>query len=106
MSWKFERIFDSNGAELSTPSMATSLDDAFEMCYDGRYVWVTTGTGVAIYEFWGAASDNEPAFNTLDELNYNRYDSGLKKKAAIGNFHQDWGKHNTACYSRTITGGA
>lgn len=86
MSWKFERIFDSDGTELSTPSMATSLEGAFEMCYDGRYVWVTTGTGVAIYEFWGAASDNEPAFNTLDELNYNRYDSGLKKKLRLVTF--------------------
>ena len=45
----------------------------------------TTG-GLAVYEFWGAASDNEPAFEDLDELIYPRYDEGLTKKLRLVTF--------------------
>lgn len=87
MSWKFERIFDSDGSELTTGSLTTTISGAFGMAYDGRYVWVSSGaSGVAVYEFWGAASNNEPTFDELDELVYPRYDSGLEKKLRLVTF--------------------
>lgn len=87
MSWKFEHVYDSNGTELSTANLATTLDGAADFCYDGRYVWVSAGSnGVAVYEFWGANSDDEPAFEDLDELMYPRYDSGVKKKLRLVTF--------------------
>lgn len=87
MSWKFERIFDSDGTELTTPGLSTTLSGAIGMVYDGRYVWVACGgSGVAVYEFWGASSDNEPGFLELDELVYPRYDSGPQKKLRLVTF--------------------
>lgn len=87
MSWKFEHVYDSDGKELTTAALSTKLDGAADFCYDGRYVWVSAGSnGVAVYEFWGENSDNEPAFEDLDELTYPRYDSGVKKKLRLVTF--------------------
>lgn len=87
MSWKFERIFDSDGTELTTAGMSTSISGAFDFCYDGRYLWVSAGSdGIGIYEFWGESSDHEPDFSTLDELTYPRYDVGLSKKLRLVTF--------------------
>lgn len=84
MGYKLDHVFDSDGTELSSPTHATTLDGAVSMAYDGRYLWVTCGTnGVAIYEWWGEASDHEPAFETLDDLMYPRYDDGPKKKLRL-----------------------
>lgn len=82
--WLLERVYTSNGSELSNVQLTTSLSGAYAMKEDGRYLWVTNGTGgIYIYEWWGAASDHEPAWNTLDLLNYHKYDSGINKKLRL-----------------------
>ena len=86
MGYKIDRVYDSDGIELTTAGGATSLAGAVNMEYDGRYMWVACSGGIAIYEWWGAASDNEPAWDTLDELVYPRYDSGAKKKLRLVTF--------------------
>lgn len=84
MGYKLDHVFDSDGTELSSPTHDTTLDGAVNMAYDGRYLWVACGrSGIAIYEWWGEASDHEPAFETLDDLIYPRYDSGPKKKLRL-----------------------
>lgn len=84
MAFKLDRVYESNGTELTNALHTTTLSGAVNMEYDGRYLWVACGTaGIGIYEWWGAASDNEPAWETLDELVYPRYDSGLKKKLRL-----------------------
>ena len=82
--WLLERVYTSSGNELSNAQLTTSLSGAFAMKEDGRYLWVTNSTGgIYIYEWWGAASDHEPAWNTLDLLNFHKYDSGIKKKLRL-----------------------
>jgi hypothetical protein len=82
--WQFERIYTSDGSELSNAQLTTTLSGAYAMKEDGRYLWVTNGTnGVYIYQWWGAASDDEPAWNTLDLLNLPAYDTGIKKKLRL-----------------------
>lgn len=81
-----ERVYTDDGTELSTAGVPTSLAGADQLAYDGRYVWVTCAGGVAIYEFWGEASDSEPLWEDLDELTYPRYDSGAKKKLRLITF--------------------
>lgn len=86
MAYKLDRVYETDGTELSNALHTTTLATANQMEYDGRYLWVTCSGGIGIYEFWGAASDNEPPFETLDELLYPRYDSGLKKKLRLVTF--------------------
>ncbi len=81
-----ERVYQDDGTELNTAQVPTSIAGVDQMLYDGRYVWVTCTSGIAIYEFWGASSDNEPTFEELDELVYARYDSGAKKKLRLVTF--------------------
>ena len=82
--WNLEWIYKSNGSELNTAVHTSNLASATHMAYDGRYLWVTGGTqGVFIYEFWGAASDHEPAWSTLDELVLPRYDSNKEQKLRL-----------------------
>lgn len=82
--WILENVYESDGTELSTAGMSTSLSGAFAFAHDGRYVWVTNGTGgVYIYEYWGAKSDDEPEWAELDELTLPRYNSGIKQKPRL-----------------------
>ena len=84
MAYVLDRVYDTTGTELSNALHTTTLSGANNMAYDGRYLWVTCGTnGIAIYEWWGAASENEPTFETLDDLVYPRYDSGLTDKLRL-----------------------
>lgn len=82
--WFFEKIYQSDGTELSTAGMSTSLAGASYAEHDGRYIWVTCGTGgVYVFEYWGKKSDDEPLFEDLDELTLPRYDSGIKQKPRL-----------------------
>lgn len=85
---QLERVYTDDGTELSTGTVPTTLASgaADQMVYDGRYLWVTCSTGIAIYEFWGESSDNEPDWADLDELVYPRYDSGAQKKLKLITF--------------------
>lgn len=83
MSWTFEKIYASDGTELSTAGLATTNAGAAALVYDDRYLWVGGGDRVNVYEFWGAASDDEPAFEELDDLTLPDYDAGPKKKLRL-----------------------
>lgn len=73
MSWKIEKIFTDTGAELSTGALSTSLGSAIQSVYDGRFMWVTCTNGIAIYEFWGQSSGDEPTVDEVDDLLWPRY---------------------------------
>lgn len=87
MSYKLDGVFNSYGTELSSLQHQTSIVAPTAMEYDGRYMWVTAATGIAIYEWWGAASDHEPDWETLDELVTERYGfDGDKTKLRLVTF--------------------
>lgn len=84
MAYLIDGVYQTDGTELSNANHTTTLSGASHMAYDGRYLWVTCGNaGIAIYEWWGAASDNEPTFENLDDLIYPRYNSGANKKLRL-----------------------
>lgn len=74
MSWKIEKIFTDTGAELSTAGLSTALGQTIQSVYDGRFMWVTCSNGIAIYEFWGQSSGDEPTVDEVDDLLWKRYE--------------------------------
>lgn len=46
-----------------------------QMVFDGKFVWVTCSDGVRLFDYWGATSGNEPAWDTQDSKNRNQYDT-------------------------------
>jgi hypothetical protein len=79
---EFEKTYFSDGTELANGH--SFGNGPYEMCFDGRYLWVTSGlAGVFIYEFFGAASEHEPIWANEDALTYPRFDVGLKKKLRL-----------------------
>lgn len=73
MSWKIEKIFTDTGSELSTATLSTTLGQTIQAAYDGRFMWVTCTNGIAIYEFWGQSSGDEPTVDEVDDLLWQRY---------------------------------
>lgn len=57
MSWKFEIPF------------ILSEAGAIDVVQDGRFIWITFGDKVIVYEFVGFDSKFEPAWESFDELN-------------------------------------
>jgi hypothetical protein len=49
MSWTFEKLFKSSNTVAGTQAMA----------FDGKYVWVLSGTNAYVYSYWGEESNNE-----------------------------------------------
>jgi hypothetical protein len=64
MAWEFEKVY-----EVTPPSAPNRL------AFDGRYLWVTGTNAVYVYEFFGYSSGNEPAFETIDSLTIDQFDS-------------------------------
>lgn len=84
MSQTLEWVYKSNGDDLTTAALSTSVANATQMIDDGTYVWVACGTdGIMIYQYFGENSDNEPAWDTLDYTNYTRYDYDLSRKLRL-----------------------
>jgi hypothetical protein len=73
VSWKIEKIFTDTGSELSTATLNTTLGTTNQAVYDGRFMWVTCANGIAIYEFWGQSSGDEPTVDEVDDLLWQRY---------------------------------
>lgn len=87
MSWKIEKIFTDTGAELSTGALNTTLGTSIQSCYDGRFMWVTCTNGIAIYEFWGQSSGDEPTVDEVDDLLWTRYlETGPQRKLKLITF--------------------
>lgn len=87
MSRNLDWVFRSNGRDLSTAGLTTSVALAQQMLFDGTYLWVTCGTdGIAIYQYFGANSDDEPAWDELDDTTRFRYDEGLSRKLRLVTF--------------------
>lgn len=88
MSLNIERVYADSGADLTTGLLSTAILNVNEFCYDGRFMWVACDSGIAIYEFWGESSNNEPLWEELDLLTYPRYDEvrGREKKLKLTTF--------------------
>lgn len=87
MSRKLDWVYKSSGTDLTTTTLTTKLDNAYRMIDDGQYVWVTCGTdGIAIYQYYGNSTDDEPDWSTLDATWYTRYDTPLHLKLRLITF--------------------
>lgn len=88
MTLRVEWVYQDTGDELTAGGLTTSITNPNAMQYDGRYMWLACDSGIAIYEFWGSASDNEPTWDTLDELIYPKYNEayGTNKKLKLITF--------------------
>jgi hypothetical protein len=85
MTWKIEKIFTDTGAELSTGTLNTTLGTSLMAAYDGRFMWVTCTSGIAIYEFWG--SGDETSVDETEDLLWARYtENGPQKKLKLVTF--------------------
>lgn len=73
MTLKVEWVYTDTGTELTTGLLSTAITTPQAFLYDGRYMWLACNEGVAIYEFWGESSNNEPAWETLSALEYPGY---------------------------------
>lgn len=74
MSRNLEWVYKSNGTELTTPTFSTKLDSAYSILDDGTYIWVSCGTdGILVYQYFGASTDDEPDWASLDATNLQRY---------------------------------
>lgn len=84
MSRNLEWVYRSAGRELNTAGLTVSLSDTKEMVFDGEFVWVSNGlNGIAIYQYAGENSLNEPAWDTLSIADYQRFDYGDEKKLRL-----------------------
>ncbi len=80
-------IFNDNGTELSTATLNTTLGTTIDSIFDGRYIWVTTTNGIAIYEYYDLGVEYEPTADYSDVASIGRYNAnGPEKKLKLVTF--------------------
>jgi hypothetical protein len=67
MAWQFEKVF--NTTIPTTPK---------HMAFDGKFIWVTGVNNVYVYSYWEEGELRDVPFESIDDLDYNKFDGKLK----------------------------
>lgn len=83
MSFNIEHVYTTDGSDISTTQLSTSVASVNSMLFDGKYLWVMGINGIAIFSYFGSYCYDEPSWAELDDAIYQNLGYGLSKKLRL-----------------------